>query len=1023
MKNESNQIFYGEGKVLLTAKFYLVGVFLLFQLCAFAQQQNVTGTVTDNETGEAMPGVNILVKGTNIGSLSDLKGNYSITVPDKNAILVFSFIGYSTTELPFNGNSVISVALVSDIMNLDEVIVIGYGTQKKSDLTGSVVRVNMDGVEKAANLSITQALQGTTPGVNVTGGGMAGSSQDISIRGQTSLSASDAPLIVIDGIIFNGSINDINIQDIESIDVLKDASAAAVFGSRSANGVMLITTRKGKSEKPLFDINMYYGFQNMTNNPMDVMNPEQYATHMVDFYWEQSLYNWYKTMPVNSTGKPVRPDVNDPNIVVTWLRTQEEKDNYLAGKTIDWVKEVKQQAPLQNLDISVSGKTARSNYFISGSFVKQKGIVLNDQFTRTTLHTNFENKITDWFTIGLNSSYSLRDYSGLEASLASARTASPFAGMYNTIGKYPMYLVGELYQPHPFNRLTVPNKDLRNSLFVIVSAKIVVPKITGLTYDFNYSNTYNTSKNNTYWPVTVPEGATNNGLATKVITEERSWIYNNILTYARNFGTNHSVNATFLYSREYRSGENTNPQAQGFSNPALIYNGMQQGTVPAITTGAWEEKSISYMGRVNYSFKDRYIITGTIRKDGFSGFGPNNKFATFPSLSLGWVASEETFLKNTKWLNFLKFRTSVGVNGNQGIGRYSSFAKMSSTSYVYGGTTAIAVYPSSLGNDDLGWESTLSYNIGLDYAVLDSRISGSIDVYKAKTSNVLVSRSIPRSTGYGSVWANIGEIGNNGIELGLTTVNIKSPLRWETKFQFSINRDKITKLYGGEEDKDIGNSWFVGKPISSIYDYTMTGGVWTEDELYNKQIITGFYPGQFRLADLNSDGVIDATNDRSVIGYQTPNYRFGINNTFSYKNFTLSFFLNSIQGGNGYYMANNSGVLMVSTTSDVVYRTNIPAVRQYWTPDNGVNNAPGIFNAPLRVAQMYQDRSFVRLQDVSLNYRFSPDLLKTLGLDGVSLYINGKNLFTWTKWSGWDPETGSNTPMMRSIIGGVRLSF
>jgi hypothetical protein len=389
------------------------------------------------------------------------------------------------------------------------------------------------------------------------------------------------------------------------------------------------------------------------------------------------------------------------------------------------------------------------------------------------------------------------------------------------------------------------------------------------------------------------------------------------------------------------------------------------------------------------------------------------------------VASEEAFIKNMgDWLNLLKLRISYGANGNQGIGRYSSFSMMSSNAYIYGSALAIGVYPSSMGNVDLGWESTNSLNFGLDYAVLDQRISGSIDVYTAQTSNVLVSRTLPLTTGYSSVWTNIGGIANKGIELALTTVNIKSPLRWETRFAFSLNRDKITRLYGGAEDKDIGNSWFVGKSISAIYDYKMTGGLWTEQELYNKQITTaGFYPGQWRLADLNSDGVIDPNNDRSIIGYETPNYRFSINNTFSYKNFTLSFFLNSIQGGNGYYMGNNSGVLMVSTTSDVVYRTNITAVRQYWTPDNGVTNAPGIFNAPLRVAQMYQDRSFVRLQDFSLNYRFDPNLLKTLGLDGVTLYINVKNLYTWTKWSGWDPETGSNTPMMRSIIGGVRLSF
>jgi TonB-dependent starch-binding outer membrane protein SusC len=989
-----------------------------------SQQQIVTGVVTDSQTGQSMPGVNIIIKGTTIGTITDANGKYSINVTDRNAVLIFSFIGYGTMEIPISGKTVIDAALTSESKALEEVVVIGYGTQKKSDLTGSVVRINVAGTEKAGNLGLLQAIQGTDPGINVSGGGLSGSEQDLSIRGRTSLSASDRPLIVVDGIIYNGAINDINIQDVESIDVLKDASAAAVYGSRSANGVLIITTKKGKTEKPLFNLNAYYGFQNMTNNPMKVMNGEQYANRLIDFYWESALYTWYKTMPTSDAGRPVRANSNDPNVVVSYLRSQEEKDNYLAGHTIDWIKEVMRKAPVQNYDLSVSGKTGRTNYYLSGSIVKQKGILLNDQFTRSTLHSNFENKITDWMTIGVTTSYSYRDYSGLECPLSAARTASPFANMFNSVGGYPMYLSGgELYQPHPLSNLIVDNLDLRNNLLNILSAKIDIPKIKGLTYDFNYSNTFNVTKNNTFYPSTVAAGSNNNGLATKVHTEERSWIFNNIVTYLRTFGTDHKINATLLYSKEYRRGETSNLQATGFSNPALIYNGLQLGTVPTVSSGAWEEKSLSYMGRLNYSFRNRYLLTGTIRKDGFSGFGPNKKFATFPSLSLGWVLSEESFLKSIDWLNFLKLRTSVGVNGNQGIGRYSSFSKMSTSAYVYNGITSVTVYPNTLGNADLGWESTLSYNVGLDYTVLNSRITGSIDLYKAQTSDVLVSRSIPGSTGYASVWTNIGGIGNKGIELSLTTVNIKSVLEWESRISFSLNRDKITKLYGGESDKDIGNSWFVGQPISAIYDYKMTGGVWTEQELYNKQIITGFYPGQFRLADLNGDGLIDPNNDRKIIGYRTPSYTFSINNSLSYKNFILSFFINSIQGGKDYYLADNSAVLMVSTTADHAYRENCTAVRQYWTPDNGVTDAPGIYNSPQRVAGLYQSRSFVRLQDVSLSYRFNPDLLKTLRIDGLQIYINGKNLYTWTKWSGWDPETASNTPLMRTIIGGIKLTF
>jgi TonB-linked SusC/RagA family outer membrane protein len=384
---------------------------------AYLQQMTVTATVTDKSTGDAMPGVNVIVKGTVLGALTGPDGKYSLAVSDPNAVLIFSFIGYNTIEQPVSGRTVVNIALESATTALDEVIVTGYGTQKKSDLTGSVVRVSMDEKATLANLNLSQALSGATAGVNVQGTGLAGSDPSLSIRGQTSLSASDAPLIVLDGVIYNGSINNINVSDIESVDILKDASAAAVYGSRSANGVMLITTKKGKSEKPLISFNMYYGYQDMTNNPMRVMNAEEYAVRLVDYYYQQDLYAWYKTKPTSATGKPVRPDITNKNLVAARLRTQEERDNYLAGNEIDWVDEVLRIAPIQNYNLSMSGKSDRSNYYVSASYTNEQGIQLNDEFSRITLHSNDESKITDWLTVGLNTSYSMRDYSGLEASL------------------------------------------------------------------------------------------------------------------------------------------------------------------------------------------------------------------------------------------------------------------------------------------------------------------------------------------------------------------------------------------------------------------------------------------------------------------------------------------------------------------------------------------------------------------------------------------------------------------------------
>jgi len=988
------------------------------------QQLVINGTVTDRTTGDPMPGVNVVVVGTNVGALTDITGKYSLTLPDKNAVLNFSFIGYNSAEIAYTGNATINIALEPAIQALDEVIVIGYGTQKKSDLTGSVVRINMEDRVTLANTNLSQALSGVTAGVNVNQtNGLAGAEPNLAIRGQTSLSASDQPLIVIDGIIYNGSVTDINLNDVESVDILKDASAAAVYGSRSANGVMLITTKKGKSEKPVVSFNMYYGYQNMTNNPMKVMNGDDYAIRLSDYNWQQDLYIWYKTNPTSDAGKPVRPDINNRALIATFLRTQEERDNYNAMREIDWVKEVTQVAPIQNYNLSLSGISGSSNYFVSASYTNEEGIILNDHFKRFTLHSNIQSSVTDWLTIGLNSTYSIRDYSGQNVSLSDARTATPWAD--NHIGKpdFVPYLTGELYMPYPLASLYADNKDVRTSLFNVANAKLTLPWIKGLTYELNFSTTNTDRTNNTFSPVTIAAGSQNRGRAEKHPDKTKNWIVNNIVSYNQTFG-DHQVNATLLYSRENRQGEDSDFVSEGFDNDVLGYDAMELGTLLETSSGAWEENSLSYMARANYTYKNRYLITGTFRRDGFSGFGAAKKFANFPSVSVGWVASSEPFLSDVKWL-YLKLRTSYGVNGNQGIGRYSSFSRMGTRAMVFGPITYIGVYPSTLGNSDLAWETTASLNAGIDWGLFNRRISGSIEVYKSTTDDVLVERALPSTTGYSDVWANIGSIESKGIELELRTVNLtKGPVTWESNFTFSLNRDKITTLYGGANDRDVGNGWFVGQSIDVIYDYKEIGSVWTEEELYSGNILDNWYPGQFKYVDQNDDGLIESVNDRTFIGNYSPNFRFSINNTLAYQSFTLSFFLNSIMGGNGYYMADNSSVLNIDWNADSARRINASDVRPYWTPDNGVTNATGVFNAPIVHGGIYQSRGFVRLQDISLSYKLGPNVLRTLQLEACQFYIASKNPYVWTKWSGWDPETGtSNNPMMRNITAGVRITL
>ena len=1002
------------------SKLLLSCIFLIASVIT-AQSQTVSGTVRSATDNQPLSGVTVQAKGPSNGTATDAKGHYNLPGITSSDSLLFSSVGYQEKIVTIAGRSQVDVNLDLTASSLDQVIVIGYGTQKKSDLTGSIARITMDDKATQANVNLFQALVGASAGVNLEERGGASGEPTLSVRGQTSLSASDRPLIVLDGVIYNGSISNININDVETIDILKDASAAAVYGSRSANGVLLITTKKGKSLKPVISLSGYTGFQDMTNNPMRVMNADEFAVRLLDWDWENKVYAWYRTNPTSEAGRPQRPDVTNRQTVGSYFKTYEEQQNYLAGNSIDWVKEVLRKGSMQSYNVSLQGSANNTSYYFSGSYSDIEGIQLNDDFKRITLHMNLDSKVNDWLTFGVNTSYSYRDNSGIAASLASARVASPLANNYIGKPNYDIYLSGELFQPYPLVNLYVDNSDISNELFAVGSAKIKVPWIQGLGYEFNYSQVYSNNNNNTFNSNATPSGVNNRGLAVKNLSESRNWNINNIITYSRTFG-DHSVNSTLLFSRELNKGNSTTARAEGFDNEILGYNNLGLGEGPTTASTAYEETSISYMARVNYSYKSRYMFTGTVRRDGFSGFGADKKFATFPSASVAWVVSEESFLRD-KGL-YLKLRTSYGENGNQGIGRYSSLSRMATTYYVYGAATAIGLYPSTLGNIDLAWETTSSYNVGLDFGFLKNRITGSLDLYTAKTTNVLVQRQLPRAAGYASIWTNIGGIDNKGIELELKSINIdKGAIRWESNVVFSLNRDKISKLYGGENDNDIGNSWFVGESISAIYDYQMAGGVWTEDEFFKGNIpFAGWYPGQFRYVDLNGDGGIKPTEDRKVIGYRAPSYRFSINNTVTYKNFTLSVFINSIQGGDRYYLADNA--MYINPLYYYPERMNNSAINAYWRPDAPTKNTTGIYNIPPVQSGIYQSRSFVRLQDVSFSYALGQKTLDRWKMQSAQMYVSSKNPYVWTNWQGWDPEIGvSDTPLMRSFIVGLRFSL
>jgi len=973
------------------------------------QQKTVSGKVTDS-FGFALPGVTIVIKGTTIGTITDNDGSYSISVPS-DATLVFSFVGMKTLEISMKGRTVMDLKMEEEAIGLDEVVAIGYGTMKKSDLTGAVASYKFEDVNKKSNISLMQTLQGAVPGLNVGAVTKAGEDPAITIRGYNSLSAGQTPLIVVDGIIYEGSIGDLNPNDIEQVDILKDASSAAVYGSKSANGVIIITTKKGKSEKPVFNFNTHYGIQEISHK-VKMADGEKYIQKLLDI-------------------RAAAGFEADPENIESYLQPLEVQ-NYRNKHYIDWVDFLTQNAPIQQYDLSVSGKTSKTNYYLSGSYTDQEGIILGDNFSRVTLRANFSNEITNWLTIGMNISYSNKDFSGKEVPFSVF--ASPLSTIYanEETGELNLYPHNDQMTVNPLSYLNVKDKEIYNNLFSNLYTDIKIAKIKGLNFHFDYSNNLTFGKHNQFSGTDTKAGIdAPNGLATKNIQEYHRWSVNNILSYSTKFGKN-AIDATFLYSREKATLESTFAKATNFEIETLGWNALGLGSVQENSSAASDNSSEALMSRLSYSYNMRYLLTATYRRDGYSGFSRGNKYADFPSISLGWVISEENFAKSLDWLSYLKMRLSYGINGNQSLGSYGSLSKMGLSYYVFGdgGNTSVGTYPSSLSNNELVWEKTKSLNLGFNINVLDNKISTELDIYKGSTNDLLVQRGLSGMTGYSSVWTNLGEIQNKGIEITINTLNIsKTDFSWDTRFSFSLNRNKISKLYGidnngdGIDDDDIGNGWFVGKSIGAIYDYTLDGIY----QLNDSDIPDGFYPGYFRLKD--TDGVSGITsNDRSVIGYSLPSYRFSIFNKLEYKKFSLSFMINSIQGGgkDNYYIKNNRiGLDANATFFGSAGRINIPDI-DYWSATNPSNTIPSIAYNPKYSHGIYQDRSFVRLQDISLSYKFDRKFIKKLDVNDLVVFVSGKNLLTWTNFTGWDPESGatlSDEPSMRSIVAGINLNF
>jgi TonB-linked SusC/RagA family outer membrane protein len=974
-----------------------------------AQQQNsVSGKVTDTNN-QPLPGVTVVVKGTTQGTVTNANGNYTLAnIPD-NAVLHFSFVGMKAQEIAVGTQTNINVVLEEETVGIEEVVAIGYGTARKKDLTGALTRVQADDKATLPNINSVQILRGSAAGVRVTDNGKAGSDGTILIRGNRSITAGNEPLIVLDGIPMVGSrMSDISSNDIETIDILKDASSAAIYGSRATNGVILITTKRGKDSKPVFSYSGYYGQSNYARTP-NLMGPDKYLQLKKD----ASVYLNGQPLPLN----PIEQEVLD------------------AGQAISPWDAISQKAPIMNHDISIAGKTDRVNFFVSGSYADQKSVIMGDQFKRLTLRGNFDIKVNDWLNFGTNTGFSSKDYSGVEANVGQASQMSPFGKYLYDNGQPVAYAMGDALCGNPiFNTVWQDNLQITNNLFNNIYTDIKFP-IEGLTYRMNVANNlrYNESKN--FTPTYDRDGIKIVNSASQNWSKQIDFTWENILKYNKSFNEIHNVDATLLYSLEnskltglYGSGSNL------FSD-ALGYYGLSLGDVQSASASGTEFQAVAGMFRIGYRLMDRYMLNFTIRRDGYSAFGDDNKYGNFPSMGLGWAISEEKFLSDVKWLDFLKLRYSYGKNGNRAISPYSSLSLMDATNYKYvfgdGGVTSVGVSPISMANPDLGWESTFASNIGFDFNLFSRRITGSFEYYNMNTEDLLLSSQIPNMTGYQTFMTNVGSVNNKGFELTLNTVNVKTGgFEWTTNFTFAKNNNEITDLMDidgdGIGDDDPSNRRFIGKPMFSYYDYVWDG-IWQAGD--DMTMDPGAKPGFVKFKDVSGpdgvpDGKIDPL-DRQILESSLPDFTAGMTNNFSYNGITFSFLIYTSQGG----MASNIWINPGTNFYNRVNQLDLP----YWTPENPLTDRPSVGYPNPKGYGFYEDRSFTRLQDVSLSYDFPKTLLAKAKLAGVRVFVSGKNLATWTKWNGWDPEhaagydpygaASQSGPLNKSIVAGLNLNF
>ncbi|WP_229204290.1 SusC/RagA family TonB-linked outer membrane protein [Dyadobacter alkalitolerans] len=1020
-----------------------------------AQINTVSGRVTD-EQQQPLVGVSIKVKDTTLGTITDIDGNYQLNMPDNiQGVLIFSFIGYLPAEQVVGNRTSIDVQLVPDAKSFSEVVVMGYGTQKRRDLTDAVASINTQSIKDQPLSNIAEAIAGRLPGVLVQQiTGAPGSNVAIKVRGLGSINADNGPLIVLDGQpLNNGGLGLINPNDIEKIDVLKDASATAIYGSRGSNGVVMVTTKRGKAGVTRINFDYYTGLQEITKK-MDVLNSQQFAEYSKDAVNTAYL----ERVPGASINDPnsVRP----PNLRYRYARGEFPGINFDDPSSLanyDFQDMIFRQAPISSYQMSASGGTDKVQFAISGNYLNQDGIIKNSGIDRYSLRTNIDAQLTDKLKVGVSMSPSFTDEKRVNSDghwsdngiINSALALMPFVPIYQADGTTynGQVTYASTYNwtgvPNPVANITeIDNKVSNLRLLGNVYAELELWK--GLKYRGTFGSDLIYLRQNYFQSSALPlfnqlPPTPTNGFAFS--SQNINWVNNHTLNYDFKLGLDDSHSFGILLGME--------AQKNNFEQSQVNANRFANDFVPTINAGTvtggnslQEQWSLSsYFGRFNYAFQDKYLFNASIRRDGSSRFGRNTRWGTFPSASVGWRVANEPFLKNVSVLSELKLRASYGMSGNNSFGNYAQFSLLSPDNYAFGNNLVNGLATSSIGNDNLTWEKSRQADLGFDIGLWQDRLLLTVDYYTRTTTDLLLLVQVPTLTGFSAAFKNIGKVRNKGVEFSLLTRNLRGTFTWNTDVNFSLNRNKVLAL-GPAGDPirsgtgvDESNITVIGKPLGNIYGYQQIGIFQNEAELDTYPHFATTRPGDVKFQDINGDQIINA-DDRTILGNNQPDFIYGITNSFSFKGFDLNIIAQGVQGGQILNLSRRFYDNLEGNANQLT--TVLDRWRSPEQPGNGItpranSRSTGSNNAVS--TRWVESASYFRIRNITLGYKLPPGVLQTIKGRTLRVYAGIQNAFTSSKYLGYNPEvsgyesalTGGvdygSYPVARTYTIGLNLGF